>query len=265
MCSGSDVVGAATMPPVGAISERLERHHRALDRFGPAPGRPAFGRPFAPIGFGFGERLGRIDGWRRRQVRRRIDQQEWDGLAVGDGELADRGHVLAVDMHRGVQQHHVRSGDGAERAAFDAGHPRHDAAVAEAQNELGAHGELAALADDDAHDRRIAGAQRHEIDHRRRAVCGLEMGFENKRIRPVAARDLGRFARRDQPATVLRRAEQRGKAGFRIEARPAQPIDRAVARYQRGALAVADQRVVFDGRGHGGCDCRPVTRNRRRL
>ena len=88
---------------------------------------------------------------------------------------------------------------------------------------------------------------RHEIDQRDRAVLGLEVRFEDQRVGAIAPRDLGvPVARRDDEAAVLARAEQRREAGIRVEARPAQPVDRAIAADQRGALAVADQRVVFD-------------------
>ena len=96
-------------------------------------------------------------------------------------------------------------GDGAQRAVFDAGHPGHDGAIAEAQNQLGVHRELAARADDEAHDRRMLGAARHEIDQRRGAVVGLEMGLEHQRVRPVAARDRA-------PSAAARSASGRARA-----------------------------------------------------
>ena len=69
-----------------------------------------------------------------------------------DDELADRGHVLAHDAHRRAQHRHVGTGDRAQRAVFEPGHPRHHGAVAETQDELGMHFQLAARADDEAHD-----------------------------------------------------------------------------------------------------------------
>ena len=66
----------------------------------------------------------------------------------------------------------------------------------------------------------------------------------------IAPRDASCLAlRRDAEAAVslARRAAPRSR--HPIEARPAQPVDRAVARHQRGALAVADQRIVLDAAG----------------
>src|SRR5262245_64800192 len=49
---------------------------------------------------------------------------------------------------------------------------------------------------------------------------------------------------------VLFGAEKRGEASIGIETRPTQPIERAVARDQRGRLAIADQRVILDTGRH---------------
>ena len=45
-------------------------------------------------------------------------------------------------------------------------------------------------------------------------------------------------------------AKQGREAGIRVEAGPTQPVDRAVARDQRGALAITDQRIIFDTARH---------------
>src|SRR5262249_31537506 len=80
-----------------------------------------------------------------------------------------------------------------------------------------------------------------------------ETRLEDERIAVVLARHAGlAVPRRDLPAAMLIGAEQGGEAGIGIEPRPAQPIDRAVARHQRSRLTVADQRVVFNARWHGG-------------
>src|SRR5204863_2157774 len=80
-----------------------------------------------------------------------------------------------------------------------------------------------------------------------RALGRLEIGLEDQRVAAIAPPrgELGASGR-DAPATVLRRTEQRRKAGRRIETRPAKPVDRAVAADQRGRMTVTDQRVVFD-------------------
>ena len=142
-------------------------------------------------------------------------------------------------------------GDRAQRSVAQFAHPGNDRAIAKAPYHLGAHRHAAAFADNDAHAVRIAAADRHEVDQRHSTICRLEARFEDQRVLAVAACDARRFALRcDAEAAVLRLAEQRRKAGIRVEARPAKPIDRAVARDERCALAVADQRIVFDASRH---------------
>ncbi len=85
-------------------------------------------------------------------MRARIGENQGNGFAGADGEVADGGHVLAFEMHRRAQHRHVRPGDSAQRAIFQARHPGHDGAVAETQHQLGMHPHLALRADDKAHD-----------------------------------------------------------------------------------------------------------------
>ena len=186
----------------------------------------------------------------QRPVRRQIAQNERNRIVLVDGELADGGHIFAAQMHRRTQDHHVRPGDGAQRAVFEPRHPGHDGAIAEAQNQLGAHRQLAARADQKTHDGRMLPAHRHEIDQGGCAVIGLEMGFEHQSVRPIPAGDAGFPARRNRPSPVFAGAEQRRKAGLRIEPRAAEPVDRAIAGDQRRGTAIADDRIVFDAGGH---------------
>ena len=69
----------------------------------------------------------------------------------------------------------------------------------------------------------------------------------HERVLAVTALDrLDLAVRREQPAAVLIVAEQRGEAGARVEAREAEPVDRAVPPDERRGLQVADQAVVLD-------------------
>ena len=84
-----------------------------------------------------------------------------------------------------------------------------------------------------------------------RAGLSLEFGFENERAGAITATYGAQALRRgNEPAAIIGGPEQRGKARGRIEAGPAQPIDRAVAADQSRRLAVADQRIVFDSQCH---------------
>ena len=185
-------------------------------------------------------------------------QGERNALPGRDGELADRGELLAAQLRTAVQHNHIGPGNRAQsRVALEMRHPRHRGAVIEPQCQVEAHRHMAAAAFDDPHHRRTAGGGGHEVDQRDAAFLGFEYRLQDHRAGPVLPADSHR--RRgggDAPAPVVGRADQRGKAGRAVEARPAQPVDRAVAADQRGAVAVADHRVVFDprrvARGGGG-------------
>ena len=64
---------------------------------------------------------------------------------------------------------------------------------------------------------------------------------------PVAAADLhDGIAGCNEPSPVLGTTEECREAGARVKARPAKPVDRAVATDQCCGLAVANERVVLD-------------------
>ncbi len=54
----------------------------------------------------------------------------------------------------------------------------------------------------------------------------------------------------DEPSTVLSRHKESGKARGRVEARPAQPVNRAVATHQSRSPAIANQCIIFDAERH---------------
>ena len=71
-------------------------------------------------------------------------------------------------------------------------------------------------------------------------------------VAAIAALDPRQVRRRPQrPAAVLLRPDQGGEAGARVEPREAEPVDRPLARDERGGLEVADEPVVLDARRHG--------------
>src|SRR5690606_34569117 len=94
-------------------------------------------------------------------------------------------------------------------------------------------------------------AGRHEVDQCDGTVGSRKLGLKDQCIREVAPLDLcRRIHRRYAPSPVLGIAEQRGEAGSAVEPGPAEPIDRAVAGYQRRRFAVADQGIILDGVRH---------------
>src|SRR5438094_84191 len=90
------------------------------------------------------------------------------------------------------------------------------------------------------------------------AATRAELWLQHAGVAPVPAGGPTHLAgRREQPASVLLVAEERGEARAGIEAREAQPVDGPVAADEGGGLGVADERVVLDATGHR---ARSVTR-----
>jgi len=144
----------------------------------------------------------------------------------------------------------IGAGDGFD-APVDRADPGDDGAVSQAEEQIHPHGDPATLPDDDAHDVGPLAGDGHQVDQRDRALGGFEVGLEDQRTGAVPPSDGAHFALRcDLPAAVVARAEQGGEAGIGIETGEAEPIEGAVIGHQRYALAVGDDGVVFDARGH---------------
>jgi hypothetical protein len=94
-------------------------------------------------------------------------------------------------------------------------------------------------------------SERHRVDEGDGAFVRLEVGLEHERALavPTPRRGADTFGG-DPPSTVFFRPEERGEARGRVEAKEAEPVDGAVTPDQRGRLAVADERIVFDSSGH---------------
>ena len=204
--------------------------------------------PFGPEPLGLLEAAKSIGRPRRGAIGGVVVEDERHARTLADAELADRREILAAQIDLGAQLQSVRARDRADAEILPP-HPRHHAAVAEAHDQLGAHPHLAAHALDDADQIDMLGivAARHEVDHERLAFVGLEAGLEDRRAGAVAAPGPPDLAlRRDQPAAVLGRTQQGCKAGIRIEARQAKPVDRAVPPDQRPGHHVADEAIALD-------------------
>ena len=118
--------------------------------------------------------------------------------------------------------------------------PWNDAAVAEADRQLGAELDTALHALDDAHHVGRPAARRHEVEYPRdRAVLRLPRGLEDERIVEVATGVRGRNRRSEEPAAVLGVAEEGGEAGSGVEAGEAEPVDGAAAVDERHRLKIA--------------------------
>ncbi len=158
----------------------------------------------------------------RAPLRRRRPRRRWSGprRAVRPGCRSEDAFGPAI----------------ATSASSTRRHPRHCGAVVEPDHELRRNLDLAANALDDPGEDGVVGARRHEVDHAHRAVVELERRLEDERVGPVPAADPRAVVRRrEQPASVLRSAEQRGEARARVEPGEAEPVDRA----RRGETSAA--------------------------
>ncbi len=84
------------------------------------------------------------------------------------------------------------------------------------------------------------------VDERDRARRGPERGLQQHRLVDVAATDLGVTRGTDRPVAgaLVEDATEHRRA---VEAREAQPVDRAVLADQGGRLAIGQQCVLCDG------------------
>ncbi len=229
-----------------SVSQRLQRNQRTHHEVAAIALIGAAAAPVEPEILGILQGLRGIDRIGEFQMRRTIGENEGHRLAFAHLEVGDRRHVLAAHFHRRPQHRHVRSADREQRPVFGTPDPGNVGAHAEADHKLHPHFHAAFDAAHQADDVGRLLARRHEVDDGHRAVFGLKLRLQDQRIVPVSARAAHYvFRRRNQPAAVLGRAEERRKTRVRIESRPAQPVDRAVKADESGGFAVPDQAVIF--------------------
>jgi len=188
----------------------------------------AGGHPLAPEGLRLRERLLRVDGCGRLLRGWKPRQDERHPVTAPEGEFGDVRHPLGLEVDRGAEHERVGTADRQDRLFVDAPDPRDDRSVVEAHHELGAHHHVTLETLDDPNDVGLRLARRHEVDDADAARVGPPFALEDERLLPVppgfrlTARD-----GRQEPATFLRRPEQRTEARARVEAREAEPVDGA--------------------------------------
>ena len=204
----------------------------------PAPAAPEMRRVL--------QRKTRVFCARHRQMRRPPCQLKRHLLASAHGEIGAMGEALGHEIDGGAQHHAIRPGDGAQHAPFKPVDPGFAAPIIKPQQQLGAKINRAMHAAHDAHEIGIDPAQRHEINH-----LGLALGrgparFKDQRsvaITPRHARRLVAGAQQETPVRGI--AQKGGETGAAIKARPAEPVDRALARDKRRRFAISNERVIF--------------------
>src|SRR5262249_43689458 len=122
----------------GAKGQSLERDDRALDGITPRSRGTAPGRPSAPKCLNLTEGILRVDRMGPRKVGQPIAHDKWDCLTGNNVKFADGLQILTAERHRGTDNNSLRSADRGYPAFRQPLDPRHDGAVVEAQDELGA-------------------------------------------------------------------------------------------------------------------------------
>ncbi len=182
------------------------------------------------------ERLLGLDRLGRSLVGREPAQNERDAVAFGDGERRDGAEVATLVLDRSAQEHCVWAGD-REQRSVERAHPRDDRAVVEADDELHLHLDAPADAFDDPDEVGVGLPRRHEVDQPHGSVVRLELGLEDERVASVLpARGAELTGGLDRPVAVLLVSEKCREQRARVEAGEAQPVDRALAAHERGAL-----------------------------
>src|SRR5262249_9901849 len=122
-----------------------------------------------------------------------------------------------------------------------AAHPWHNCTIIETDNELRAELYAAAYSPYQADKMRAMIFHRHEIGNGGNSVRRFDSGFEDQRMAAIGPGDFGcGISWRYRPSAILRTAEKICETGRRIEARPAKPVDRAIAANEGGGLAIAN-------------------------
>jgi len=148
-----------------------------------------------------------------RAARRIPGEREGHPLPGRDREVGQRVEVLAAQRDGCAEIEGARAADRAQTVGR-AAHPRYERAVVRPQDQIGAHRHPATQAFDHADDGGRLRSLRHAVEQPDRAGLGLELGFEHERAGPIAPAHIANRGclRRDLPAAVLRRPEQRGEA-----------------------------------------------------
>ena len=277
------------------VAQRPEGEQGAADRTGVAAVVLAPRRPVPPPRLGPVQGGGDVDGLRRRSVRGVPGEDEVVPGPGGDVELPDVAVVDRDGERVAAQQERVGACDREQRLGPSAGrgrrrgvgtgpdpsnpfrtrrgqrergvdrgavvldptHPRHVAAVPEADHQLLPHPDDALDALDPTDQVGTTAPDGHRLDHPHRPGRGPPHGLQGERVVPVTPLldDGPGVHGGEQPPTVARVAQQGGEAGGGVEAGEAEPVDAAPVGHERGGVQVAQQGVAPDGDrrsgGHG--------------
>src|ERR1700730_3430536 len=130
----------------GLKNERAQWEQGTGHRVRPLPHAFEWLQPGAPVPFGLFERLVRIDGAGHTLVGNTMAQRKIDRFPGGNGELGDMGPASWAKSYGRAQDQTVGPRDRPQTSVVVSAHPRHDRAITETDNELGAQFDAAAYA-----------------------------------------------------------------------------------------------------------------------
>ena len=241
MHSGREVVGAATIPPVGAwvsaFSVRSERPTASPQR-PPWPGsawadhcdhHSVVSATAATASSGGGE--GSCDGCHA--------STNGTTSPAPHGEAGHGREVDALQLDRRVEHHRVRPGDG-EPATVERAHPRDGGAVVEPQDQFELHRDGALDALDQPHEVRDPLADGHGVDDADGALVVGDLGLEHRASRVGSGaglagalppeRSASARARADRAARRSRRASRTGAGRASRSSHPGRRAPRSACR-----------------------------------
>jgi hypothetical protein len=126
-------------------------------------------------------------------------------------------------------------------------HPGHDVPVIEAQGQLASHPDVSVQPHHDPHDVRHLVAGRHEVDDPDGTVVSFPLGFQDEGVPAVATpRAAAPSCRGEEPAAGFGGVQERIEAGWRIEPRQAQPVNRPFSTDQGRRVQIPDHRIILD-------------------
>jgi hypothetical protein len=99
-----------------------------------------------------------------------VRQHEWNGLSGGDRKLAHGCQPIAPKLDGRSQDKHVRTGNREKIPIIHLSNPRDRGTIIETDDQLGAHRDGAALADNQTHEMGVPSAQGQEVDQHDFAV-----------------------------------------------------------------------------------------------
>ena len=210
------------------------------------------GSPFGPVRQGASQGIVGTHVAALLLVGRRPLETEVQVLSFPNGKEGLVAHVLAHERYRAVQLDGVGPRHGPD-ARIGLDHPRDLGAVLEADKHFGHHFHLPRQTLHPAEHTGAVVPRRHEVSYAHKSLRSVPfLDQDQGPLLVMAPLGCSRPLGGEQPSAVVGSSQEGGKAGGRVEAGHAQPIERTVPAHQGGGMGVADQGIILDPLAHEG-------------